>query len=102
MLRSVKLLSRKTLDLLYKLTVRSVVDYALPVYYKSLKVSDLARLDRIQYKAGKIATGAFHFTSKDKLNSELCWKTIMKRGNFLGLNLFHKIHLHETRGIHPL
>ena len=30
-LRSVKLLSRQTLDLLYKLTVRSVMDYALPV-----------------------------------------------------------------------
>ena len=96
-LRSVKLLSRKTLDLLYKLTVRSVIDYALPVYYKSLKVSDLARLDRIQYKAGKIATGAFHFTSKDKLNSELGWETILKRGDILSLNIFHKIHLHETR-----
>jgi hypothetical protein len=27
------------------LTVRSVVDYALPVYYKCLKVTDLARLE---------------------------------------------------------
>ena len=96
-LRSVKLLSRKTLDLLYKLTVRSVVDYALPVYYKSLKVSDLARLDNIQYRAGKIVTGAYHFTSKDKLNSELGWETILKRGDILSLNIFHKIHLHETR-----
>ena len=57
-LRSVKLLSRQTLDLLYKLTVRSVVDYALPVYYKSLKVTQLARLVNLQYKAGKIVTGA--------------------------------------------
>ena len=31
-LRSVKLLSRQTLDMLYKLTVRSLIDYALPVY----------------------------------------------------------------------
>ena len=36
-LRSVKLLSRQTLDILYKLTVRSVIDYALPVYYKTLR-----------------------------------------------------------------
>ena len=43
-LRSVKLLNRQTLDLLYKLTVRSVIDYGLPVYYKSLKVTDLARI----------------------------------------------------------
>ena len=83
MLRSVELLSRKTLD--------------LPVFYKSLKVSDLSRLDNIQYKAGKIATGTFHFTSKDKLNSQLGWEKILKRGDILSLHIFHKIHLHETR-----
>ena len=96
-LRSVKLLNRQTLDLLYKLTVRSVVDYALPVYYKCLKVTDLARLENIQYKAGKIVTGAYHFTSKDKLNLELGWETISKRGDILSLNIFQKIHLQETR-----
>ena len=53
-LRSVKLLRRQTLDLLYKLTVRSVVDYALPVYYKCLKITELARLENLQYKGGKI------------------------------------------------
>ena len=58
-LRSVKLLSRQTLDLLYKLTVRSVVDYALPVYYKSLRVTELARLEKLQYKASKIVEGTF-------------------------------------------
>ena len=31
-LRSVKLLNRQTLDLLYKLTVRSVIDYALQLF----------------------------------------------------------------------
>jgi ribonuclease P/MRP protein subunit RPP40 len=55
-LRSVKLLCRQTLDLFYKLTVKSVVDYALPVYYKCLKVTDLARLENLQYKAAKIVT----------------------------------------------
>ena len=34
-LRSVKLLSRHTLDVLYKITVRSVLDYSLPVYFNS-------------------------------------------------------------------
>ena len=46
-LRSVNILSRQTLDLLYKLTVRSVLDYALPVYYKSLKHTELSRLENI-------------------------------------------------------
>ena len=34
-LRKVKMLSRHTLDILYKITVRSIIDYALPVYYHS-------------------------------------------------------------------
>ena len=96
-LRSVKMLSRQTLDVLYKLTVRSVIDYALPVYYKSLKQTDIARFENVQYKAGKVVTGALHFTSKDKLNLELGWETIADRGNLLSLNIFQKIHLHETR-----
>ena len=96
-LRSVKLLDRQTLDLLYKLTVRSVIDYALPVYYKSLKLTDLARLNNIQYKAAKLVTGASHLTNKDKLNLELGWESISERGDILSLNFFHKIHLGETR-----
>ena len=96
-LRSVKLLSRQTLDLLYKLTVRSVIDYALPVYYKTLKQTELARLENVQYRAEKIVTGALHYSSEDKLNEELGWESILDRGNFLSLNFFHKIHLHETR-----
>ena len=96
-LRSVKILSRQTLDLLYKLTVRSVLDYALPVYYKSLKQTELSRLENIQYRAAKIVTGALHFTNREKLNNELGWESILERGNILSVNIFHKIHLYETR-----
>ena len=96
-LRSVKLLSRQTLDLLYKITVRSVIDYALPVYCKTLKQTEISRLENIQYRAAKVVTGTFHWTSKDKLNNELGWETIQQRADILGLNIFHKIHLHETR-----
>ena len=63
------------------------------MFSKCLKVTDLARLENIQYKAGKIVTGAYHFTSKDKLNLELGWETISKRGDILSLNIFQKIHL---------
>ena len=49
-LRSVKMLKRGTLDLLYKITVRSVIDYALPLYGNNLKQSDLARLEQLQYR----------------------------------------------------
>ena len=46
-LKSVKQLSRKTLDLLYKLTIRSVVDYALPLYANNLKQTALSRLENL-------------------------------------------------------
>ena len=96
-LRSIKMLKRKTLDLLYKITVRSVIDYALPIYANNLKQTELARLERLQYRAAKLVTGALHFTSKEKLDIELGWESIKKRINFLGLSLFQKIHLQETR-----
>ena len=96
-LRSIKILNRQTLDVLYKLTVRSVIDYAFPVYYKSLKQTDIGRLENIQYRAGKIVSGALHYTSKEKLNLELGWESLIDRGNLLSLNIFHKIHRHETR-----
>ena len=31
------------------------------------------------------------------MNAELGWESIQKRGEILGLNIFHKIHLQETR-----
>ena len=96
-LRSVKNLKRGTLDVLYKLTVRSVIDYSLPVFFNHLKQSDIARLEQIQYKAAKLVTGALHFTSKEKINSELGWESIYSRSQILGLSLFHKIHLGLTR-----
>ena len=78
-LRNVKMLKRKTLDLLYKVTVRSVKDNALPVYANTLKQTELARLERVQYRAAKLVTGALHFTSKEKLHLELGWESIKKR-----------------------
>ena len=91
------MLSRQTLDVLYKLTVRSVIDYALPVYCNTLKQTEISRLENLQYRAAKLVTGAFHYTNRDKLNIELGWETIKKRSDILGINIFHKIHCHETR-----
>ena len=96
-LKSVKLLSRQTLDQLYKITVRSVIDYALPVYFHNLKQTDMVRLSRIQYNAAKIVTGAMHHSSAEKLDFDLGWETLKDRADYLGITLFHKIHLHETR-----
>ena len=96
-LRSVKILNRQTLDLLYKITVRSVIDYGLPVYFNTLTQKQTMRLEQIQYRAAKLVTGALPFTSREKLNTELGWETIKQRSEILGLNIFHKIHRYETR-----
>ena len=75
-LKIVKYLNRQTLDILYKLTVRSIIDYALPLFGNTLKQTEMARLEKVQYRAAKIVTGAYHYTSKHKLNIELGWETI--------------------------
>ena len=57
-------LKRNTQDLLYKIIVRSVFDYALPIYANNLKLTDLVYLDRLQYRAAKLVNGAFNFTNR--------------------------------------
>ena len=96
-LRHAKFLNRSTLDLLYKITVRSVIDYGLVVYYQTLTSTEKARLDQVQYRAAKLCTGAMHYTSQSKLEQDLGWESISDRANFLGLCLFQKIHLGFTR-----
>ena len=97
-LRHVRFLNRSTLDLLYKLTVRSVLDCGLQNYHNALKLTEKNRLDRIQYSAAKLVTGTLHTRSKIKLNQELGWKTISDRANDLGITFFfYKVHKNETR-----
>ena len=96
-LRSVKFLKRGTLDLLYKLTVRSVIDYGLTIYFQTLNQTDIFRLNQLQYRAAKLCTGALHFTSQVKLETDLGWETISARAEFLGLCQFRKFHLYESR-----
>ena len=80
---SVHYLSRSTLDLLYKLQIRSVIDYGLCIYYHNLKQSDVYRLNQIQYRADKLIAGALHFTSSLKLNSEVGLEELSDRAKFL-------------------
>ena len=63
----------------------------------TLKRTEISRLENLQYRAAKLVTWAFHYTNRDNLNIELGWETIKKRYDILGLNIFHKIHCHETR-----
>ena len=83
--------------MLYKVTVKSVLDFALPVYYHTLKVCEKQRLEQLQYKCAKLTCGALHFTSQIKLNNELGLETIATRADFLSLNTFHKILVGRSR-----
>ena len=94
-----KYLKRSTLDLLYKLTVRSVVDYGLVIYFHTLRQTQKAKLFQIQYRAAKLCTGALKFTSQIKLEKELAWESISDRADFLGICIFHKILLGLTRAL---
>ena len=38
----------------------------MPVYANNLKLTELARLDRIQYRAAKLVSGALHFTNREQ------------------------------------
>ena len=89
-LRSIKYIQRHTLDILYKITIRSVIDYALPVYWHTLKASEQNRLEQIQYKSGKLVLGALNYTSREKVNVELGLESIARRADILGLSIFHK------------
>ena len=96
-LRSVKFLDRATLDLLYKLTIRSVLEYGMIVYFHSLTQTQIARLSRVQYRAARLVTGALPFTSQVKLEKDLAWPSLSERADFLSLTVFHKITLNLTR-----
>ena len=75
----------------YKQQIRSIIDYGMVVFYGTLKQTDIAKLDRIQYRSAKVVTGALHFTSRIKLDNDLGWESLSLRYEFLGLSLFHKI-----------
>ena len=92
-----KELSRQTLNTLYKLNVRSIIDYALPVYGPSLDQKQVAQLEKIQYFAARIATSTPKCSSSEKLYKDLGWETVSNRIKFLSITLFHKVHTNSTR-----
>ena len=89
-IHGVSLLDRHTLDLLYKMNIRSRIDYCLQVYGPSLIIQQLERLEKIQYSAARLVTGTMKFTSRARLYAELGWETIAKRIEFLSISHFHQ------------
>jgi hypothetical protein len=77
--------------------VRSIIDYALPVFYHTLKVTEKNRLEQIQYRAAKLVTGTLHYSSREKLNTELGWESIETRAGNLGLSIIYKTLIGDNR-----
>ena len=67
------------------------------LHWHTLKQTEAARLRQIQYRAARVCTGALMFTNQSRLEVDLSWETIAERAKFLGLSIFHKIHLNLTR-----
>ena len=71
--------SKRILTLL--VTVRSVINYALPLYGNTLKQSELNRLKQLQHRGAEVVTGALNFTSRQTLNDDLVLELIKQDTN---------------------
>ena len=63
-LRRTNFFQRSTLDMLYKTTVYSVIDYGLIVYYSDLKQTAMNKLGEVQYNAAKLASSNLHYQAR--------------------------------------
>ena len=95
-INSVKGLSRQCLDVLYKLHVRSSIDYGILVFGPSLNQTQLKTLDNLNYRAAKLVVGAQKYTSFDKIMRELAWEDTSTRLHYLCVTQFYKIIHHMT------
>ena len=85
-----KYVSRKVLDLSYKLYVRPHLDYGDVIYHNQR--TDLMNLiEQVQYKAALIVSGCWQGTSRERLYDELGWESLSDRRWFRRMTMFYKI-----------
>ena len=76
---------------IYKTFVRSHLDYADIIYDKSFNGTFKENLQKLQYSAALIITGAIKGTSQERLYKELALESFCDRRWYRKLILFHKI-----------
>ena len=76
--RCQKILPRSCKEMLYKTTIRPVLDYGDIIYDACLK-SESDAIEKCQRKAALICTGAFRHTSNERLLNELGWERMESR-----------------------
>ena len=85
-----KYVSRKILDLSYKLYVRPHLDYGDVIYHNQR--SDLMNLiEQVQYKAALIVSGCWQGTSREKLYNDLGCESLSERRWSRRMTTFYKI-----------
>ncbi len=85
-----KYVSRRVLDLCYKLYVRPHLDYGDVIYHNQRE--DLMNLvEQVQYKAALIVSGCWQGTSRIKLYDELGWESLADRRWGRRMTLYYKI-----------
>ena len=85
-----KYVSRKVLDLSYKLYVRPHLDYGDVIYHNQRE--DLMKIiEQVQYKAALIVSGCWQGTSRVKLYEELGWESLADRRWGHRMALYYKI-----------
>ena len=85
-----KYVSRRVIDLSYKLYVRPHLDYGDVIYHNQR--DDLMKLiEQVQYKAALIVSGCWQGTSRERLYEELGWESLSERRWSRRMTIFHKI-----------
>ena len=85
-----KLVPRKTLEHLYTVMIRPVIEYACTVF-DNITITNSIRLERLQRSAAIICTGAFSITPTDNLLKELGWDTLASRRKYHRMVLMYKM-----------
>ena len=85
-----KYVSRKVLDLSYKLYVRPHLDYG-DVIYHNQRADLMNVIEQVQYKAALIVSGCWQGTSREKLYEELGWESLSERRWSRRMTMFYKI-----------
>ena len=83
-------LSRKNLEKLYLLYIRSIFEYASEVW-DNCGVGNSNKLDQLQLEAARIVTGLPIFASSILIYKELSWESLTERRKRRKLQMFYNI-----------
>ena len=80
----------KTLDILYKLLVRSCLEHA-DVVWNGCSETDGDLLEQLQYEAARLVIGAIKGTCRESLLNDLAWVKLKERRLYHELKMIYKI-----------